>query len=34
MWIERTFSEKINEAEATRPVVLLTGVRQAGKAHC
>jgi len=31
MWIERDYSTKIKEAVKTRPVVLLTGVRQAGK---
>ena len=31
MWIERDYSAKIEEAVKTRPVVLLTGVRQAGK---
>lgn len=31
MWIERKNSEKIKEAVRTRPVVLLTGVRQSGK---
>lgn len=31
MWIERRNTEKIIEAVRTRPVVLLTGVRQAGK---
>ena len=31
MWIERDFTNKIKEAVKTRPVVLLTGVRQAGK---
>lgn len=31
MWIERRNTEKIEEAVKTRPVVLLTGVRQAGK---
>ncbi|MEN8158342.1 MAG: ATP-binding protein [Bacteroidota bacterium] len=31
MWIERDYSNKIKEAVKTRPVVLLTGVRQAGK---
>ena len=31
MWIERDYSDKIKEAVNTRPVVLLTGVRQAGK---
>jgi uncharacterized protein len=31
MWIERTHTDKILEAVRTRPVVLLTGVRQAGK---
>lgn len=31
MWIERDYSAKIKEAVKTRPVVLLTGVRQAGK---
>lgn len=31
MWIERNFTEKIKEAVGTRPVVFLTGVRQAGK---
>lgn len=31
MWIERDYTEKINRAVKTRPVVLLTGVRQAGK---
>ena len=31
MWIERDYSEKIKEAVKTRPVILLTGVRQAGK---
>ena len=31
MWIERNNTDKILEAVRTRPVVLLTGVRQAGK---
>ncbi|MFC2116073.1 ATP-binding protein [Bacteroidota bacterium] len=31
MWIEREHTNKIKEAVKTRPVVLLTGVRQAGK---
>lgn len=31
MWIERDYSEKIKEAVKTRPVILLTGIRQAGK---
>jgi predicted AAA+ superfamily ATPase len=31
MWIERDYSEKIKEAVNTRPVILLTGIRQAGK---
>ena len=31
MWIERRNTEKIEEAVRTRPVVLLTGVRQVGK---
>lgn len=31
MWIERRNTDKINEAVRTRPVVLLTGVRQVGK---
>jgi len=31
MWIERNYSDKIKEEVKTRPVVLLTGVRQAGK---
>jgi uncharacterized protein len=31
MWIERTFSDKILDAAKTRPAVLITGVRQAGK---
>jgi predicted AAA+ superfamily ATPase len=31
MWIERNYTIKILEAVKTRPVVLLTGVRQAGK---
>jgi predicted AAA+ superfamily ATPase len=31
MWIERTDSEKISSAVKTRPALLLTGVRQAGK---
>lgn len=31
MWIERRNTDKINEAVKTRPVVLLTGVRQVGK---
>ncbi len=31
MWIERNNTEKILEAVRTRPVVLLTGIRQAGK---
>jgi uncharacterized protein len=31
MWIERTDSEKISNAVKTRPALLLTGVRQAGK---
>lgn len=31
MWIERDYTNKITEAVRTRPVILLTGVRQAGK---
>ena len=31
MWIERNNTDKILEAVRTRPVVLLTGIRQAGK---
>ena len=31
MWIERDYSDKIKRAVKTRPVVLLTGIRQAGK---
>jgi len=31
MWIERDYAVKIKDAVKTRPVVLLTGVRQAGK---
>ena len=31
MWIERRNTDKIEEAVKTRPVVLLTGVRQVGK---
>ena len=31
MWIERDYTNKIKGAVKTRPVVLLTGVRQAGK---
>jgi hypothetical protein len=31
MWIERDYADKIKAAVNTRPVVLLTGVRQAGK---
>lgn len=31
MWIERDYSTRILEAIASRPVVLLTGIRQAGK---
>jgi predicted AAA+ superfamily ATPase len=31
MWIERDYSTKIEEAVKSRPVVLLTGIRQAGK---
>ncbi len=31
MWIERTDSEKISNAVKTRPALLVTGVRQAGK---
>lgn len=31
MWIERRNTDKIKEAAKTRPVILLTGVRQAGK---
>jgi uncharacterized protein len=31
MWIERSASEKIKNAVKTRPAILLTGVRQAGK---
>ncbi|MEN8251334.1 MAG: ATP-binding protein [Bacteroidota bacterium] len=31
MWIERDYSDKIKAAVKTRPVVLLTGIRQAGK---
>jgi predicted AAA+ superfamily ATPase len=31
MWIERDYSDRIKEAVKSRPVVLLTGIRQAGK---
>lgn len=31
MWIERDYNVKIKEAVESRPVVLLTGIRQAGK---
>lgn len=31
MWIERDYSARIREAVNTRPVVLITGIRQAGK---
>ncbi|MEZ5069872.1 MAG: AAA family ATPase [Bacteroidales bacterium] len=31
MWIERDYSARIIDAVKTRPVILLTGVRQAGK---
>lgn len=31
MWIERDYSARLLEAVNTRPVVLLTGIRQAGK---
>ena len=31
MWIERDYSARIKDAVKTRPVILLTGVRQAGK---
>lgn len=31
MWIERDYTDKIKEAVKSRPVILLTGVRQAGK---
>jgi len=31
MWIDRDYSKKVEEAVRTRPVILLTGVRQAGK---
>jgi predicted AAA+ superfamily ATPase len=31
MWIERDYSTRIKEAVESRPVVLLTGIRQAGK---
>jgi uncharacterized protein len=31
MWIERDYSDKIKRAVKTRPVILLTGIRQAGK---
>jgi predicted AAA+ superfamily ATPase len=31
MWIERDYSAKIRDAVKSRPVVLLTGIRQAGK---
>jgi predicted AAA+ superfamily ATPase len=31
MWIERNHTDKIEKAAKSRPVVLLTGVRQAGK---
>ena len=31
MWIERDYSAKIKDAVKSRPVVLLTGIRQAGK---
>ncbi len=31
MWIERDYSARIKDAVKTRPVILLTGIRQAGK---
>jgi len=31
MWIERDYSNKVKEAVKARPVILLTGIRQAGK---
>jgi len=31
MWIKRNKTDKIIEAVKTRPAVLLTGIRQAGK---
>ena len=31
MWIERDYSDKIKDAVDSKPVVLLTGIRQAGK---
>ena len=31
MWIKRDYSDKIKLAVKTRPVILLTGIRQAGK---
>lgn len=31
MWIERDYSKKIKETVKDRPVILLTGIRQAGK---
>jgi predicted AAA+ superfamily ATPase len=31
MWIERDYSDKIKRAVKSRPVILLTGIRQAGK---
>jgi hypothetical protein len=31
MWIERSYIAKVSEAVSARPVVLLTGIRQAGK---
>ena len=31
MWIERDYADKIKAAASKRPVVLLTGIRQAGK---
>ena len=31
MWIERDYTSRIKKAARSRPVVLLTGIRQAGK---
>lgn len=31
MWIKRNYTDKLLNAVNTRPVVLLTGIRQAGK---
>ena len=31
MWIDRSCSDQISEAVKTRPVVLITGLRQSGK---